>query len=105
MFCGVCKKDLEVCTCADKEERVKAITSSPKLLIIKYLSEFHGPENGLKIETYYTLLRILEDAPSLETIRRLRQRFQEDGLYMGTKRLKRLEEEKRVRQVVRRRSL
>lgn len=35
MFCGVCKKDLEICTCADKEERVKAITSSPYIVYKK----------------------------------------------------------------------
>lgn len=91
------------------KERVETILrdyptsrDSDKVLIIKYLSKFHGLKDSLRIEAFYTFVRILEDAPSFETIRRLRQRFQEGGLYMGTKRLKRLEEEKRVRQVVRR---
>ena len=29
MMCVVCRKELELCTCPDKEERIKEITKSP----------------------------------------------------------------------------
>lgn len=36
--------------------------------------------------------------PSRESVRRTRQKFQQDGLYLGEKRAERLEEEDRVRE-------
>lgn len=31
MICMMCKKELELCSCPDKEERIKGITESPYL--------------------------------------------------------------------------
>lgn len=55
------------------------------------------------------LLRLSEillasDTPTSESIRRVRQKFQESGLYVGTKRAQKMEEAENVRLWARKRS-
>lgn len=75
------------------------LRDNDKLLWLAYLNQFHGLRAKLGDESYNVLKAIIisSETPSTESIRRVRQQFQEEGNYLGEKREKRLEEEKRVR--------
>lgn len=74
---------------------------SDKKLWMFYMSEFHNLPRILRSsrDPYFSFSNLLldESTPTMESIRRVRQKFQQDGLYLGSKRLVKLEEEKRVR--------
>lgn len=71
-----------------------AARDDDKLLWLLYLKMFCG----LTEEGWEILWPILaeENTPAMESIRRIRQKFQENGLYLGEKRQKRLEESEAV---------
>jgi hypothetical protein len=83
-------------------DKYHSARDSDKVLYLFYLSEFHNLKNHLGEEKFLTLFNLITtpDTPSPESIRRIRQRFQETGLYLGEKRRKRMEEKERVRQWV-----
>ena len=70
-----------------------------KLLWLAYLVVFHDLREILGEEAYVKFRELLlnEDTVTMESIRRVRQKFQEEGKYVGTKRKHRLKEETEVR--------
>ena len=64
-----------------------------KLLYLRYLEEFHRIEFVLKhtSDPYSALKNLLLDPeiPSPESVRRVRQKFQEQGRYLGSSRKRR----------------
>lgn len=75
---------------------------SDKLLWLAYLCTFHNLKSQLGDEAYLVLKRIIMDekTPTMESIRRVRQKIQEEGTFIGEKRAQRLEEEQKVRDVI-----
>lgn len=85
------------------KERVKKILEdnvssrdSDKILWLNYLVEFHGLKEVLGEDNYLALKNIImsDKTPTMETLRRIRQKYQESGKYVGKKRLDRLNEAK-----------
>lgn len=76
---------------------------SDKVLWLAYLVMFHDLRKILGPTAYADFKAILlnEDTVTMESIRRMRQKFQEDGKYVGTKRKFKMEEEKLVREMMR----
>jgi hypothetical protein len=75
-------------------EEFPASRDDDKLLWLLYLRRFCNlPDEGWDI-----LHNILakDSTPAMESIRRIRQKFQENGNYVGEKRQKRLEESEAV---------
>ena len=70
-----------------------------KLLWLAYLVVFHDLRKTLGEEAYVKFRELLlnEDTVTMESIRRVRQKFQEEGKYVGTRRKRRLKEETEVR--------
>jgi len=75
---------------------------SDKVLWLAYLATFHDLKNQLGEIPYNKFKEILysENACSMESVRRVRQKYQEDGLFIGTKRSLKLKEETNVREWV-----
>lgn len=77
--------------------------NSDKLLWLAYLCVHHdlikilGQENYSKFKT----LLMNDSTPTMESIRRVRQKYQEGGLFVGTNRKQRLSEEPVVRELMR----
>jgi hypothetical protein len=63
-----------------------------------YLATFHNLNNEIGSYNCRKLLTIIKTAPVPESMRRVRQKFQEEGVFLGTMRGKRLEMEKGVRE-------
>jgi hypothetical protein len=73
---------------------------SDKLLWLAYLVTYHDLRNVIGDLAYTRMKEIVMDknTASMESIRRVRQKIQEDGLYLGTKRKQKKEESKVVRE-------
>ena len=66
-----------------------------KKLWLAYLNKYHNLRENLKSsDPYESFKSIMLDpkTPTMESIRRTRQKFQESGKYLGEKRAKKLEE-------------
>lgn len=91
-------------TCKDRVEYVLSYypgtRESDKKLWLVYMHNFHGL--GL-VNGYNSLVRIImdEETPSMETLRRIRQKFQQKGLFLGSNRAKQLEEAEKVKNKLR----
>jgi len=75
-----------------------ALRDCDKKLWIAYLGMFHDLPGKLGEEAYDAFCRLMleESVPNMESIRRVRQKFQEEGHYLGAKRKARMEEAKKV---------
>lgn len=75
------------------------VRDSDKLLWLAYLVKFHDLKNELGEVAYRKFERILLDknTVTMESIRRVRQKFQEQGKYVGTKREEKLAEAEEVK--------
>lgn len=73
---------------------------SDKILWLSYMNLFHGLREKLGEEAYQQFKAILLDdnTPTMESIRRIRQKFQEDNKYVGENRDERLQESHSVRE-------
>lgn len=73
---------------------------SDKLLWIAYLVTYHDLRNQIGDEAYNKMKSIIMDknTASMESVRRVRQKLQEDGLYLGENRKQRLDEADEVRE-------
>jgi len=73
-----------------------------RLLWLAYLCTFHGLQTAIKEQGYLGLKKIVCNPAtcSMESVRRTRQKFQEAGLYVGTKRKEKLREEIDVRDYI-----
>jgi len=72
------------------------------LLFLAYLNRYHGLKELIGTENYRLLRSALTDeaTPKFESIRRCRQKIQEGGQYLGTRRKAKLEEQERVKEVL-----
>ena len=72
-------------------EKAPQTRDSDKLLWLAYMVQHHQLKAKLGDVAYYTLKGIFtsEDCPSMESIRRVRQRYQEEGLFPGSSNVKR----------------
>jgi len=63
---------------------------SDKILWLVYLNRYYGLKENMNIskKPYETFKKLILNsrAPKFETIRRVRQKFQEEGNYLGVKR-------------------
>jgi len=72
-----------------------------KTLWLMYLFTFHNLKSIDHTSTpslRLTEVLLASETPTPESIRRIRQKYQESGLYVGTKRKQKLEESDKVRQ-------
>lgn len=91
-------------TSKDKVEALisqfEPLRDDDKRLWLAYLNVFHSLEKRLNnAENPWEELKLVlydKDTPMPESIRRIRQKFQQDGLYLGKKRELMLEEMNRV---------
>jgi len=83
-------------------ENYPATRDSDKLLWLAYLSMFHNLKKELGPAAYQTLKSILMDKNTctMESVRRVRQKYQEEGLFLGRKRKEKLEEAENVREYI-----
>ncbi len=74
-----------------------------KLLWIAYLVTFHDLKLAIGNDAYEKFKKILldEDTCSMESVRRVRQKFQEEGSFIGKKRQAKLDEAERVASMMR----
>ena len=81
-------------------ENYSVLRDSDKLLWLAYLNMEYGMQHKIGLEAYAKLKEIImdEDTPTMESIRRVRQKYQEEGLFVGEKRSKRLKEADRVKE-------
>jgi hypothetical protein len=72
---------------------------SDKLLWLAYLCVFHDLKKALGMEKYLILKSLImsEDTATMESVRRMRQKIQEEGHYRGEKYLERHAEAEDVR--------
>lgn len=79
-----------------KHERAR---DSDKFLWLVYLYEFHGLDKilGDKLKDFANLI-LDKNTPTMESVRRVRQKYQEDGFYHGKFRQNRLQEAENVRE-------
>lgn len=72
---------------------------SDKYLWLAYLVEFHNLRNEIGDSAYLKMKKIVLDdkTPTMESIRRIRQKFQESGDYVGKNRASRMNEADEVR--------
>lgn len=71
-----------------------------KKLWLLYLFTFHdlrSIDNVTMPSKRVTEILLAKDTPTAESIRRIRQKFQESGMYVGTKRKKKIEESEKVK--------
>lgn len=80
-------------------ETIPVTRDCDKTLWLVYLAAFHDLKKELGDEAYNKFKSILldKDTCTMESIRRMRQKFQEEGKFQGTKRKAKMEEEKEVR--------
>jgi len=90
----------------DKVEKIlkehPGTRDSDKLLWLAYLAIYHDLRNKLGPVAYESFKTILlsDETVTMESIRRMRQKFQENGHYVGTKRKFKLDEEKLVKEMM-----
>lgn len=90
-------------TCKDKVgfilSEYVSTRDSDKMLWLAYLVMFHDLKGILGKESYEKLKTLImsENTPTMESIRRIRQKYQEGGMYAGNGRKARLEESEVVR--------
>jgi len=75
------------------------LRDSDKLLMLAYLCQFHNLMTVLGPEAYERLKAVVmaEDTPSFESIRRVRQKLNQDGQYIGKSYKNRQEASEEVR--------
>ena len=99
-----------IITCKDKVESILnkygETRDSDKLLWLAYLCTNHGLNNilGDKYPEFKKMI-MNESTPTMESIRRIRQKFQEDGKYVGQKRSQRMEEKQTITEMMSRKGL
>lgn len=61
------------------------LRDSDKLLWLAYLNLVHGLKDTIGSDAYFKLKSVVMDehTPTMESIRRVRQKFQEEGQYVG----------------------
>jgi hypothetical protein len=71
---------------------------SDKLLWLAYMNEFHNMREVVGEKAYLFLENLIlsESTPTMESIRRVRQKYQESGLYVGKHRDDRIKEAESV---------
>lgn len=69
-------------------------------LYLTYLYKFHNLGDEIGRDNVRKLFKVMNNSPFPESIRRSRQKIQEDGEYLGTRRLKRMQEEVNVRKEI-----
>lgn len=90
-------------TCKSKVEdllmQYPLLRDSDKLLWLAFMNRHHGLRRAIGALAYDKLksILLLKDTPTFESIRRVRQKIQEEGRYQGKKRAERMEEEAEVR--------
>ena len=65
-------------------------------MMFHYLFTYHAPQELFL--TKFDVLQMMQNAPTPESIRRCRQKIQEGGELLGTKRLARLAEQEPVKE-------
>ena len=104
---NVMRMSYDLVTAKDRVEHILSrypdTRDSDKLLLIAYWCVFHGLKDVLGEEKYLEFKKfILNDAvPTMESLRRVRQKFQENGMYCGEKREMRIEESGVVKEMIR----
>lgn len=94
-------------TCKSKVENVLLkypdTRDSDKLLWIAYLVKYHGLRNILDDYAYAAFKAMVmdENTPTVESITRIRRKFQEQGKYEGNNRAQRMSEQHSVIKVLR----
>ena len=82
-------------------ETYPSTRDSDKYLWLSYLTNFHGLKSvlGNNGDAYADFIQLIldKDTPTMESIRRVRQKLQEKGLYVGENRSERIEESRKVR--------
>lgn len=79
-----------------------ALRDDDKKLWIAYLVIYHGLKEKLGDDAYDAFCDLyMEEAPSSESVRRVRQKIQEEGKYLGEKRIKRLRTRNPRRKIIR----
>ena len=75
------------------------LRDSDKLLWLAYLNQEHGLKDLIGLDAYYKLKELVMDdnTPTMESIRRVRQKYQEEGFYLGESRKERMQEAEEVR--------
>ena len=73
-----------------------------KLLWLAYLSLFRNLHEVIGRDAYLKLKKVImsPNTCSMESVRRVRQKLQEDGKYVGTKRSLKMKEESIVRSLI-----
>jgi len=95
-----------ILTCKDKVNEILAdyneTRDSDKLLFLAYLCKYHGLKQKLGPIAYAQLKAIIMDdnTPTMESIRRVRQKLQEDGQFVGKNRRCRLKESIVIRDMI-----
>lgn len=79
------------------------LRDSDKLLWLAYLCKHHNLHKTLGPEAYLALKNLVmrPETPPMESIRRMRQKIQEDGFFQGLHREERLAEARRVHDYLR----
>jgi hypothetical protein len=80
-------------------EQCPELRDSDKMLWLAYLNVEHNVGNVIGWDAYSKLKAVLLDerTPTMESVRRIRQKYQESGLYTGKKRKERMKEAVSVR--------
>lgn len=81
-------------------ENSQPVRDCDKLLWLAYLDTFHDLSQEIGVDAYLKLMSLImaESTPTMESIRRVRQKFQENGEYLGVKRKIRKQAEGEVRE-------
>jgi hypothetical protein len=91
-----------ITTCKSKVETLLSnypqLRDSDKLLWLAYLNKFHNLNQIIGQASYELLKSLLmnENTPTMESVRRVRQKLQEEGKYQGTMRKNRMSEQSSV---------
>ena len=77
-------------------ENIPETSDSDKLLWLKFLDTFYDLKHVIGQEAYnkFRSLLLSKNTPTMESVRRVRQKFQETGLYQGSLREEKMEEDK-----------
>lgn len=93
-------------TCKDKVgyvlEEYPVVRDSDKLLWLAYLCKFHGLQETLGTIGYQKLKKLImnDSTPTMESIRRIRQKYQENGQFVGENRAERIAESEKVKEYI-----
>ena len=73
-----------------------------KTLWIDYLTKFHNLKEVIGEDAYnkFTETLLSKDTCTMESVRRMRQKFQQDGYYIGLKRMEKIIESENVREML-----